>query len=367
MQQLKRLILTTFVFYLISISLVAQGRYVPGHIITLTNDSVKGWIQLQDNVDLSKGCVFKSSLEGKAQKYNVKDLMGFQFDNEHRTFYKRTVVHRNQSRVVFLETVVSGKLELLNWVDIYSEDVIYLSKSGDTTLIPLPFQQMEVYQDDGYTRKRKMITTVMHMDTLRKYMADRPDLFTRVDKMTKPELKALTSLISEYDNIPTLITEKEQKVLSKNPFSIHIMPGMSTSNYKLLGPLIFDCYVGGSVSLHMFGRYDQVLLTAGAYKRIVEGNPVYQENHFLVRVPISLDYCYRGKVFNPFIGVGFNGYLDNTGTNWIFSPTLGFKINFTKRCALVYRLMWDLDAMRWDHNTGIYKYIAHTGGLEFNF
>jgi len=367
MQTRLRNSLTTLVLLFLSISVFAQGQFVPGHIYTVTKDTIAGLIKLQDNADLANGCTFKKSQKGHSQKYNLAQLTGFQFDNEKRNFNKRTVEHLRYTQEVFLETVITGKLELYYWKDYRVGDVMYMSKQGDSLLIPFPFSQFDGNPGEYYMRIEKVVLTTEHQDTLRKYMEDRPDLYKDIKMIQRPKLDNLTRLIMKYDNIVDT-TEIQNKTNSlSRPALFFITPGITNSDYNLLSRTSWDFYAGATFSLRLSGKYDQFTLNVGCYKRMVKGIPIYRDINSHYKIPIYLEYSFKGKWFRPFLGFGVDGFINDYSTRFLFAPAVGCSIKIIDRMAFSLRYASDLEIFENEGNRLMATYDSMTAGVQFKF
>lgn len=371
MQKHKRLSLTLLILFLFTGLSAAKERFILGRVFTVSNDTITGWIDPKNNEELSTGCNFKIALNTAPRFYGVEELKGFELLDDTRLFLKKTTMFRNKTREVFLEVVVAGKLELLSWEDAIAGNVMYLARKGENELIDLPFEQKEILFDNGYTRKKKIVTSTMHQDTLSKYMADRPDLLGTILSITKPGLSQLTPLLLAYNNQNLNKVAPNGRATPVKPFLVYIMPGVANSDYKPLGTQSFDRYAGGTLSFRLLGNREQLLLTAGIYKRLVEGNPVYREYRAMTRIPLNLDLCFRGKWVKPFFGIGANGFFDRLGSNWYLAPSAGLKLRIINNASLVYRYTNNLDLNElnffnvWIRSPQYTN--AHALGLEFHF
>jgi len=290
---------------------------------------------------LANGCVFRLTPKGKSQKYGFKELTGFKLDNENRVFNKRTVEHIRLNREVFLETIISGDLDLLFWLDLKTGEVLYLSKKSDSTLITLPFEQSERFFDDGYTRHRRMVLSTMHQDTLCKYMQDRTDLFKEIEKIRKPTLSNLTKLVLKYNHIVEESVFKNPN-LARQPVSFYLTPSITNSDFKLLSSTTWDFYGGATLGVGFHGRKDILVFEVGVLKRMIKGNSVYQDYHKMYKIPVNLEYRFTNYWFQPFIAVGVDGFLDRNGIQCLFSPAAGINIKIIDRVALSYRYGFDM-------------------------
>jgi len=346
--------------------MIAQRKFVPGHIYTVNKDTLAGWISLQDDTDLAKKCVFRPTQKDKPRTYGFSELSGFRFDNENRTFKKRTVEHLQINREVFLETIVSGNLELLCWNDILTGVVLYLSKKGNSTLIDMPFEQSERLFDDGYTRRKRIVSSTMHQDTLRKYMQDRTDLFGDIERISKPTRSNLTTLVLKYNNYDQASVEYAPKPVKK-PISIYVTPSIVRSEFELQNATDLDFFGGATLGVGFHGEKDLVILSTGFYNRFLEGNPVYQNIHRTYLIPLNLEYRFTNYWFQPNLSFGVDAFINQHGLQFMFVPAAGVNIRIVDRLALTCKYAIDMRVFKQGVLEALESYAAISAGIQFRF
>ncbi len=137
MIQLKRLNLPVTVFTLLFISCYIQGQsgFTEGDIITVTHDTISGYIFSQTNKDMLEGVVFKTGPEAETREYKPVDLAGFNYKGGRR--FKSlfiTVLNKDEKRYdtleVFLNTIVGGDLSLYEEQKNFFKSRYYLRKNN---------------------------------------------------------------------------------------------------------------------------------------------------------------------------------------------------------------------------------------------
>lgn len=365
MQKHKQIASTLLVLFLFTGIAFATDRFVPGRLFTVRNDTVKGWIQIQDNAEYASGCIFRVSEKGKSQKFWLKDLIGFQLDNENRTFNKRTVIHQLYPKEVFLETLIKGKLDLYYWKDYGVGDVLYLSRRGDSILAPLPFSQFKGYYGEWYVPINKQVLSTEHQDTLLKYMDDRLDMQSEIVAIKKPTVANLTRLIMKYDGVSdSAVVIKRTKPLTKLG-TFFITPGLTNSDYLLLSRTSWDFYGGATFSFRFSGKYDMVTINAGCYKRIVEGVSFLSETHALYKIPLYVEYRFMGKNFRPFFTFGVDGFKNEKFSRYLFGPGVGFSIKLTDKMDFILKYSSDMEVIDYNYQHLLVNYNALTTGIQF--
>lgn len=365
MQKLKRLSSTLIFFLLFGNALIAKDSFVPGHLFTVNKDTIKGWIKIQDDADYASGCIFRVASNGPSQKFWLKDLTGFQLDNEKRCFKKRTVEHNYYPREVFLETVVEGKLSLYYWKDYGVGEVMYLSRQGDSLLVPLPYTRIKGNYGEWYMPMNNPVVSTVHQDTLFKYTDDRLDLQPEIVAIKKPTLANLTRLIMKYNGISdSAVVISRTKPLTKQG-RFFIMPGFTNSDYRLLSRTSWDFYGGATFSFRFTGKFDMVTLNAGCYKRIVDGESFLSGAYSQYKIPLYLEYRFMGKFFRPFFSFGVDGFKNDYSTKYLFGPAVGFSIKLMDKLDFILRLSSDMEVIDYDYQHLLVNYNALTTGIQF--
>jgi hypothetical protein len=358
---------------LLSSSLLAIGEFVPGHLYTIQNDTLVGWIKVQSDADLALGCLFCQTPKGPSQNFGLKELIGFQLDNEKRHFIKRTVEHLRSKQEVFLETVVTGDLSLYYWQDRKAGEVLYLSEKDDSTLIPLPYNQYEGHVGDEYTRRRQIIMSTNHRDTLLKYMPDRPDLLEDIARIKKPKLTNLTPLLAKYNNvIPPVLSQKIIPTVKKT-FAFYVTPGLTYADFQKISSTKYDMYGGGTVSFDFPGTYDELVVVAGLYGRLFNGNPVFRNYNYQYKIPIGLEYRFPGRLLRPFFFFGADGFINRHYNRFILAPGVGLYVKIINHLALSLKyninvdIYLDADKLQLVNNNFKTLGDSETLGLQFKF
>jgi len=172
-------------------SLMAQGNkdtYLPGYVITTKNDSLRGFILIQDNYFNSINCVFKTSQDGNTTTYSADQLVSYGTDDKKYYYYAGNVgLEGKPEKKVFLECIVKGKNSLF-----YNVNQFYLkSQSGVVELTT---------QEHTITRDSKTFTTQLPVfrSTLQNEMKDCGAIYDYL-QTTKLERKSLTELFVKYN------------------------------------------------------------------------------------------------------------------------------------------------------------------------
>jgi Outer membrane protein beta-barrel domain len=98
--------------------LAQNDNFQPGYIVTAKNDTLKGFVMIDDHAFNTGNCVFKESVNGAQKKYtpeevNVCGVVGKSY------YYSSPVDVGGQTQKVFLECLVKGKVSLFFFQERY--------------------------------------------------------------------------------------------------------------------------------------------------------------------------------------------------------------------------------------------------------
>jgi len=97
-------------------TLSAQKGFDPGYIINLNRDTVKGFIQITEEKNLSASVHFKKELSGELKEYFPGDVSGFGINQEMYTSISfRNTINGNRMDTVFARQLVSGTYNLFTF------------------------------------------------------------------------------------------------------------------------------------------------------------------------------------------------------------------------------------------------------------
>jgi hypothetical protein len=196
MKLFRQVTLLVMVFPILSIS--AQSGFRVGEIITNNNDTISGYIDTKTESGLFRECRFKTKENSPVSTYTPETIKAFSIGGSAPRKFVGTTYLSVSNEVVFLEILSEGDLNLY-----YRKEgavKYFIQRKGETAIHSLPYQRMERYVDDGYTRQLKIIETVYHMDTLKMVMKDKPALYDYIEKIQSPERNSLIALVNKYNS-----------------------------------------------------------------------------------------------------------------------------------------------------------------------
>ena len=99
-------------------SLGQENDFLPGFVVTSNNDTIRGSIQFKDHSFNSENCVFKEAPGNNPKTYLPGEIKSYSIGNK-GSYYSYGVTGDVQTRNVFLECIVKGKVSLYDFDDRY--------------------------------------------------------------------------------------------------------------------------------------------------------------------------------------------------------------------------------------------------------
>lgn len=222
--------LLSTIFFLCCLSCPkAQNNYLPGNIVKISGDTIKGLI---DNKEWTKNPLqinFRTSESAASETYRPQDLFSFQIDNHDR--YVSKLVNKSLesgtenkavSRKVFLQALVVGRASLYYYQD-DTKIYFFIEKDNKTAELKLIH---------GLSSDNLISTKEIYKGQLTLYMNDcNPGNINS----TAYSNKSLMSLFYKYNQC--ISPEKEQyiKKIEKITFNSNIMLGASITSMSFDG------------------------------------------------------------------------------------------------------------------------------------
>lgn len=185
----KLLILLAFSTQL---SLIAQGKFQPGKIITTEGDTIPGFIDTKPASKLFKLCIFKTDKNADSTKYASFHIKGFELASG-RTFV--SAINPTDGEPVFMEFICDGRLRLLAL-----NDDFFIQESQNNAIYALRYSRKDLYVDNGYSRRMKVVENKEYVDVLKALMKDNESLHAQIEKTTRPERVTLSRIVNAYNS-----------------------------------------------------------------------------------------------------------------------------------------------------------------------
>lgn len=235
---------------LMTYAVVAQRNYVPGVIVTLQNDSLKGFIDFRNWYQSPTEIVFKESLSNATeQRFKPADINGFKVAEPEVEYVSRklriditkqdinslneTTERTVQDTPVFLMKIVTGRYNLYEYIDLFSR-AHYIYDALDVPATELEYVQRYITRSSGggiYTDER-------YKDQLAVLFADNTTLAAKARRVSYWEAN-LKKLFLAYNNYKEPGNGNEKQVTVKKkariPVTYGIMGGMAFNSYPFKG------------------------------------------------------------------------------------------------------------------------------------
>jgi len=137
---MKRFLLGFTCVFLVSFQCIAQtstievedeDNFKAGYIVTVKNDTIKGFIYDRIDAEMTNAILFKKNLkEAVVSKFSPAELLEFGFKNK-RTFHRMHHVNINKDTTfVFAKSLVEGKIDLWLLRDTKESSEFYLTNNS---------------------------------------------------------------------------------------------------------------------------------------------------------------------------------------------------------------------------------------------
>ena len=335
--QIKQIILVSLLLIVFRFSALSQSDYRLGKIVLLNGDTVHGLVNYSNDESLTKECRFKTTKNDKSKKYFPNEINSYSFDIEKRKFISDSINYQDYSQNCFLEVVVEGYLNLYTIVQSGYKEIYFLRKNGSKQFVQIPFDKylQEVTDSDKHYNSTKIewYISTNHIDTLKKYMFEAPEIYLEIEKTKEVTHASLIKLFKLYhiQICKTSICITHEKI--NKPIGFDVTPSVT---YLIAGNKIHSLtngvFGGCTASLGLLKNNERLYLTAGMFfsKSITGSNLNYI-------IPIQFLYLFPQKTLQPFFAVGFS-FVNFKEYNMDFVPLLSFKsgMNFwvSKKIAL---------------------------------
>ncbi len=331
----------------ITIATFSKNTAVPGYIITLSNDTVEGFIDIKEKNINPNRIIFKNNNSDKGKYYSPANILGYGVSDE---IYKSAIVKVEQSPynplelspfseleylsdTVFLQALIIGKKELYYLQDAKGKEHFYIKIGSD-------------YEWLIYKQYRKQSNNKTFLATNNKFIGQ---LILYLNECTSLNsiLSASTydknSLINVFNEYYECTNSKQEYVVKKPKVKIKlsVLAGVSLTKLKFGGNSEFDYltntdfptsldFIGG-ISADLFlprklGRWsinNELTLTSystgASYKKLTPENWQLTTESDIAFTYIKLNNMLRGNfpagVFKLFFDVGFSNGISIHSTN----------------------------------------------------
>lgn len=383
-----RLSLVIFTFCIVSLHIFAQKSRVPGSVVTLANETIKGFITQQNDFNYMRECIFFR--EGKMERYAPGEIHSYTIDGERIYESKFITMGTDTDFPIFAQCLVKGEVSMYLFIDKDRKKHYYLQKGEEFREINLNFSGTE-----SATAQNR------YKGQLKIFFGDCEELSEAIES-AKARNSDILDLAIRYNecngqksNFIQTITQNFRKGLIfqykfTNDFPVEIQEeifklGIDNINYTSVNPALefeigwfFEFYLGPKRNLSVIPSfvfaYDKVEV---AYEQFP---PEYYESPdgsnsagcTSIKIPISIRYTINKFRVKPFFDAGMyfsfftkgDGYLitekesplfipPDTNTNsmyriWLYNyHTWGVDVGAGLQIPVTDKISFDLGAKYW--------------------
>jgi hypothetical protein len=316
-----RVFLVIFLFTVVCSQSLAQKNFVPGMIVTLSNDTIRGSVLDQTELINSQECHFRDTT-GKVVIYYPNQILAYRYGGNY--YVSKQVKIGNQAHQLFAEYLLKGERNLY-YLRGKKEFNFFTDLSRDT-IVNIPYKENFFYRNGIEYRGE----TTLHKDMLKAYFKECPGLFPFVDQTKKPTFNSLLKLSREYADL-NCSTRKPDYIKDKPRFHFYVEPIVGVTQINDGGGSHRFSHIGANLYFPFFHKAEHWFIKTGV-TRIA--TPYVDGENALVKIPLQVEYMFYGRVrpkfdlgLSHFIGIvsGFH----NSGELTI-SASAGLLIPITK-------------------------------------
>lgn len=316
----------TFCLALLFIPLMNYGQkgYQPGYIITNTNDTINGTINIKTNYQYSKSCDFISGADQQKHTYQPNDIKAYRINNM-KYYVSREVRIDSVVQRVFLEYLVDGIVKLyylkepLNELYFIEKDTAMVPLTNDAKVITKKFKGgISGEYETSYLKNSNQYKRILQ------YLFQESPATLKKIPTTAFEYKSLVKITEDYHNrvCPDKKCIDYTKSINQG-VSLEPYIGMAFSSMKLKTSSEHanssNAVIGMQLRFRAFKGYSNWNFLAGLNysKNSYQGDfgytiDIYEytyrihSDYSILRLPLTVEYAFPTKQIQPFISLSFN-------------------------------------------------------------
>jgi hypothetical protein len=286
-----------------------------GYVVTLTSDTVNGFIEYRDGVASFKSCAFYNSPDENPIIYHPHQILAYGYRNGSVTVTRTINSQTPEEKIVFMRLLVKGKVSLLQHTS-----NLWLEKEGQK------FTALKKVKKVQYINNKRVLTQFNeYVGSLNMFLLDCPQLQNEIQNV-KLSAKDIAPLIEKYNNCQ----QAEVLVMKDTPpgrrISFGLEGGLNISSVGFNGRKS-NAYLNGSTyKLHSSyggvfvtfrlptGFTDRLNLIAGVYYTATQYEYYHQDlgnvakvrdqvfiNLNQLKVPLGVRLRFPMKKYTPFL------------------------------------------------------------------
>lgn len=292
-----------------------------GYIITLGNDTVKGYI-INANINQFTQCEFRKDMHEPIIKYKPGEIKAYRFLNNGKFFISQQILKNNQMQTYFLEYLIKGRANIYFMRD--NTDHYFMQKDGDI-LFELSEPPVLTKDDEGvmYYKPQKFTGKIKYI------LSDCPEIYAKIDN-TKLNPTDLINLAKDYhnrvcDSARCIIFERKISAIKiRKGFFVGISNNELYFNTKNYTDRRNNFLTGVKLEFeNLFFSYERVFVETGLiyqhfstynfttdlyrYNGVVYSSDSRRDidiNASVLKIPLAVNYLFGLGKIRPYIGCG---------------------------------------------------------------
>ncbi|MCB0845736.1 MAG: hypothetical protein KDD63_18780 [Bacteroidetes bacterium] len=300
--------------------LYSQPDFRQGYIITLEEDTIYGEIDYRGALDMGSFCKFRELDSDSVKLFKPTDIHSFRFLGS-----KYYVSREYEGKTYFFEYLIKGMINIYFLRSEHGDNYYFDKDSVQFRMIP--YEEGIKYRENT----RYFFQTTDHMNMLRYYMQDDPDIESKVTKVKKPAHKNLIKMARQYHY--SVCEEGDECIIyeKQSPIIVHgeLFYGSGKfyeSDYRFRS-------FGGNIYF-LSSKNEKFSFKTGLFRHTGITQDVYGFG-----IPVQLQYMASIRWFEPRMALGVNIYrkgLTGFYGEYRYAPSLnaGFNVRIYKSLRL---------------------------------
>lgn len=308
----------TLLLTIICSTILAQENFTDGYIITNTNDTIYGKVDLRTSSINQARCLFSPEKTGE-QTYHPGDIKGYRYTSAGKYYVSKEVSIEEKPLSIFAEYLVEGGLSLY-YIKGDNQSYFLFEEEGKD-----PFY---VTQNTPKEVNSKIYTDNKYIGALTYHFQDSSPLLLRLIEKAKFNQKSMIAITKQYNDENCLNPGQESCIIFENQtpdkenfkiqFSVYTgIQSMSYHDSRYNTDSKVYPVIGGQFYLHNpLWTKDFGLLGDISFSKMKDDSPIFeipitnnleqiQYDFYTLSLKLGLKYTYSKFRFKPSISGGF--------------------------------------------------------------
>jgi hypothetical protein len=320
-------------------SAFSQTDFKPGYIITLSNDTLAGLIQMQKNSRNAVECNFKTDQQGVMYCFIPGKIIAYRFTGG-KYYVSREIIQKGKPEMIFLEYLVDGIADLF-YYRAQEQDYYYIEKDS-TGLVELTNELISVFTPEinsnrSEEKKEHQVSGEKYKGVLRYVLQDDPGLSKKIDYCqfgNRSLVKIATNYHADicHDQTCIVYSKSFKKVFFVGP---ELGLRVSKLTFTFADEYSRDAFIEGGIAFRFapqFMHYRWNLLLGvkfdhPQYKGMftehrASGSTMDYDIYLssqMIHVPLKAEYTFPLRKIKPILAIGYDNIFFTNAEYSIFS------------------------------------------------